>query len=153
MLTEVLAYLRNWFEHAKFFGIFTIRNGTLRTQYSTGISFDAITPKNGQYIRIVGSALNDGVYRWPVGGLLDEEFDGAVWLLAVPPVILSIADDIDTWQQKNGSADSVAMSPFQSESFGGYSYSKGSGSAENGGSSAVTWESAFRNRLSPWRKI
>ena len=150
MLTEVLAYLRNWFERAKFFGIFQIVNGTLRTQYSNGIAFLEITPKDGQYIRIIGSALNDGVYQWPVEGLHDEEFDGAVWLLAVPPILSAIVNDIEDWQAKNGSADSAAMSPFQSESFGGYSYSKGSSAS---GGSALTWQDAFKGRLSPWRKI
>ena len=152
MLTEVLAYLRNWFEHAKFFGTFKIEDGTLQTQYSTGIAFDAFAPKTGQYIRIIGSALNDGVYRWPTPMLSDEEFDGAVWLLAVPPVIVSIADDIRAWQEKNGSADSSAMSPFQSESFGGYSYSKGNANS-NSGSTVITWQDAFKGRLAPWRKI
>ena len=153
MLTEILAYLRNWFEHAKFYGTFTIKDGTLQPQYSTGISFSLLEPKSGQYIRIIGSALNDGVYKYPVYALSDEEFDGAVWLLAVPPVILQLADDIEAWQQKNGGADSAAMSPFQSESFGGYSYSKGSGSGESGSGSVVSWMDAFKGRLAPWRKI
>lgn len=152
MLTEVLAFLRNWFERAKFYGTFTIQDGILRTQYSTGISFAEITPKNGQYIRIIGSALNDGVYQYPVEGLQDEEFDGAVWLLAVPPILLAIVEDIEAWQEKNGSADSAAMSPFQSESFGGYSYTKGGSGSANGGAS-VTWQDVFKGRLSPWRKI
>ena len=152
MLTEILAYLRNWFEHAKFFGKFTIEDGILQMQYDNGIEFSAITPKSGQYIRIIGSALNDGVYQYPTEGLHDEEFDGAVWLLAVPPIILSIAEDVKEWQDKNGGAESAALSPFQSESFGGYSYAKGGGSSSTGGVS-VTWQDVFKGRLSPWRKI
>lgn len=150
MITEVLAYLRNWFTRAMCFGSFTIENGELQTQYDTGVSFGAINMKDGQYFRIVGSDLNDGVYQYPTYSLSDEVFDGAVWLLAVPPAVLSIVHEIEAWQEKNGSADSAAMSPFQSESFGGYTYSKG-GSAD--GAAAVTWESVFGKRLSPWRKI
>ena len=153
MLTEVLAFLRNWFEHAKFFGQFTIENGSLQETYDSGAAFGGIHPKNGQYFRIIGSALNDGVYQWPTNKLKDEVFDGAVWLLAVPPVVVSIANEIQTWQTANGGADSAAMSPFQSESFGGYSYSKGAAGSSSNQAAAVSWQDAYKTRLAPWRKI
>ena len=53
---------------------------------------------------------------------------------------------------ENGGADSAAMSPYMSESFGGYSYSKGASNTASGGS-VVTWQDAFKTRLAPWRKI
>lgn len=87
--------------------------------------------------------------------LNDEVFTGAVWAMAVPPSVIALAEDIQAWQAKNGTVDSVAMSPFTSESFGGYSYSKSGGSTTNGGSAsgANTWQGAFANRLNMWRKI
>ena len=61
--------------------------------------------------------------------------------------VIDLADEIQKWQEKNGEA---SVSPYQSESFGGYSYSKAT-DAETGG--AVTWQSAFKRQLSAWRKI
>ena len=51
----------------------------------------------------------------------DEEFTGAVWALGIPKAVIQLADDIDAWRAKYESVNSQAMSPFQSESFGGYS--------------------------------
>ena len=45
------------------------------------------------------------------------------------------------------------MSPFSSESFGGYSYSKAQGYAGEGGGMLNTWQAIFASRLAPWRKI
>ena len=78
---------------------------------------------------------------------MNEKFSGAIWALAIPPAVVDLADEIQKWQEKNGE---VASSPFSSESFGGYSYSKAT-DEETGG--AVTWQSAFKRQLSAWRKI
>lgn len=111
--------------------------------------------KENQYFRIVGSVFNDGVYQYTTDLiLLDEDFHGALWLMAVPKDFLDLVSEIEAWQQKNGMADSVAMSPFQSESFGGYSYSKSSGgSSATSLSSAPTWQSQYATRLKPYRRI
>ena len=148
MLTEICQYLHNWFEVAKFYGKFIISDGHIES-YNDG-DMGLI---EGQYFRIVGSLLNDGVHQYPSEGLKDETFDGAIWSMAIPPAMLSLSEEIDSWQTKHGSVDSTAMSPYNSESFGGYSYSKSSGgSAESGGGSGG-WQSAFANRLNPWRKL
>ena len=76
----------------------------------------------------------------PVGGAT------AVWALAIPRSVLKITNEIDAWQQKNGAA---AASPYQSESFGGYSYSMRAQSGESG----AGWKDAFAGRLSDWRKL
>lgn len=103
---------------------------------------------NGQYFRIVGSVFNDGVHRYTDDlELVDEEFEGAVWALAIPRCVLELAKEIKEWNEKNGAA---AAGPYQSESFGGYSYTKATDSVTGG---AVTWETAFRSRLAEWRKI
>ena len=79
--------------------------------------------------------------------MVDETFNGTIWALAIPPAVVDLADEISKWQEKNGEA---SVSPYSSESFGGYSYSKAT-DAETGG--AVTWQSAFKKQLSAWRKI
>lgn len=152
MLTELCEYLKNWDFHKRAVihsGSFTIENGVL-------LGIDTIA-QDGQYFRIVGSVFNDGVYKNPVkkGELSDETFDGAVWAMAVPKEVVKLAEDIAEWQAKYGGVNSAAMSPFQSESFKGYSYSKGgtsrSGSQEGAG--APSWQDVFAARLNKWRKI
>lgn len=149
ILTELCQELRNWFDRnqPKYYGEFAIENGVL-------ILSGDMSLKDGQYFRIIGSALNDGVHQYGVYGdaLKDEDFSGAVWAMAIPPAILTLVKDIEAWQDKYGGIDSAAMSPFASESFGGYSYSK-SGAGSGSGSASGGWCSAFAGRLNPWRKI
>lgn len=150
MLTEICQYLHNWFDRdqAKFYGRFVIDNGDIQS-YNDG----DMGMKEGQYFRILGSLLNDGVYRYPSEELKDETFDGAIWFCAIPPTVSALSEDIKVWQEKHGSASSEAMSPFNSESFGGYSYSKSGGSGEGTGGGNGGWQSAFAYRLNQWRKI
>lgn len=146
MLTELCNELNNWFDVNKIFGKFEIQNGELK-------NIDGIL-QDGQYFRIVGSIFNDGVYEYPATDLVDEIYDGAVWAMAVPPSVVALAEKISDWQSKYGGTDSVNMSPYQSESFGGYSYTKKSGSASSGGIDiSGTWQGAFANELNKWRKI
>ena len=139
MLEQVLMNIRNWFtvEGGIHSGTFSIKDG--------GITLPFLA--DGQYFRICGSVFNDGLHKYPAADLVDEKFSGAIWALAIPPAVVDLADEIQKWQGKNGE---VASSPFSSESFGGYSYSKAT-DAETGG--AVTWQSAFKKQLSAWRKI
>ncbi len=85
--------------------------------------------------------------------LKDEIFDGEIWAMAIPQEFVFLAGEIKAWQDKYGGIDSEAMSPFQSESFGGYSYSKGGSSVSNRASSVTTWSNTFASRLNKWRKI
>ena len=75
-----------------------------------------------------------------------------MWALAIPKAVINLAAEIAEWQTKYVAADSAAMSPYQSESFGGYSYSKSAGGSASG-ASASGWQSAFANRLNMWRKL
>lgn len=142
MLTELCQELKNWFVREKHTGTFTIENGNLTA--------DFLVP--GQYFRIIGSIFSDGVHLYPAEDLSSETFTGAVWTLAIPPHIVCLSDEIDAWRAKYELPDSAAMSPFQSESFGGYSYSK-SGTGANGGTTCVSWKNAFASRLNAWRKL
>ena len=149
MLTEICGYLRNWFERDKYIGFFAIEDGKI----TGNKDFNGVLLE-GQYIRIIGSILNDGVYQYSeagIEGLKDEFFQGAVWSLAIPKELVTLSNDIKIWSDKNGGADSVAMSPYQSESFGGYSYSKGA--SASGNYAAGDWKSVFASRLDQWRKI
>ena len=139
MLEQVLMNIRNWFtvEGGIHSGTFSIKDG--------GITLPFLA--DGQYFRIIGSVFNDGLHQYPATDLVDEEVSGVIWALAIPPAVVDLADEIQKWQEKNGEA---SVSPYQSESFGGYSYSKAT-DAETGG--AVTWQSAFKQQLSAWRKI
>ena len=146
MLTELCKEINNWFEYAKFFGTFTIDGNVITGNYSL---------QDGQYFRIVGSVFNDGVYKLGENlDLTDETFTGAIWAMAVPKEVIALADDIEDWSDKYLGVDSAAMSPFNSESFGGYSYSKSGGSSSSGNVDlSGTWQGAFADRLNHWRKI
>ena len=139
MLEQVLMNIRNWFpvKRGIHSGTVTIKDG--------GVTLPFLA--DGQYFRICGSVFNDGLHQYNVLDLTDETFTGTIWALAIPKAVIELADEIQKWQEKNGEA---SVSPYQSESFGGYSYSKAT-DAETGG--AVTWQSAFKQQLSAWRKI
>ena len=144
---EVCNYLKNWFDRnqPKYFGNVSIINRALSETYDL---------KVGQYFRIVGSTLNDGVYQYPITTLTDETFNGAIWGMSLPKAFIALLDDIEAWKTKYASADSVAMSPFTSESVPGvYSYSKNSGGNDTTTDKSGTWQGAFGARLAPYRKM
>lgn len=144
MLTELCQELKNWFDRGqpRIHGAFEIVDGKIVDTDFTDVIQD------NQYFRIIGSVFNDGVHQYTNElGLTDEAFVGSIWLMAVPKAVIDLADEIDTWVTQYG--DSV-KSPYNSESFGGYSYSMASGS---GSSSKPTWQSVFANKLNLWRKI
>ena len=147
MLTEICQYLRNWFEVTKYFGDFTISEGTIA--FSDGSELPLL---NNQYFRVVGSVLNDGVHKYAdnTDVLVDEVFNGSVWSMAVPPAMVALAGEIANWTVTNTEA---INSPYQSESFAGYSYSLKYNGQSSGGAGGATWQSQFASRLAPWRKI
>lgn len=143
-LTEMCQELRNWFDRKRYTGTFTISGGNITADFL----------QTGQYYRIIGSVFNDGIHQYPSTDLKNETFDGAVWALAVPEAVIKLATEIAVWRAKNEAADSANMSPFQSESFGGYSYSKGSSARSSGSSvSVLSWKDVFASRMNAWRKL
>lgn len=150
MLSQICLFLRNWFNfnQPKYIGKFSIIDGVIKPL--AGYTIDV---QENQYYRIVGSVFNDGVYKSGTEQLTDETFDGAVWLMAVPSDVVNLAKEIEEWQTLYGGIDSQNMSPYQSESFGGYSYSKSSGSSSTSDSSVPTWQSVFADRLARYKKI
>lgn len=145
MLEEVLRNLNNWFEvpGKRLTGFFQVEGGALTLP--DGWLLD------GQYFLVSGSVMNDGLHQWPAYDLVDEGFEGEVQALAVPMAVQDLADRIEIWWEKYGKA---AESPYQSESFGGYTYTKASGNGSQGGSQGrLTWCDAFRSELNRWRKL
>lgn len=138
MLADVCKQLNNWFDVKRIFGTFTVSDGILVVDGA----------QDGQYIRICDSVFNDGVYQYPVTGLKDETFLGVIWLMAVPEEVIELSNEIDEWNEKYSD---MLQSPFQSESFGGYSYSKGSSTGADG--TGTSWSDIFADRLRRWQKI
>ena len=138
MLEQVLRHLNNWFLVEIHEGTFTVENGSITLPFL----------QTNQYFRICGSVFNDGLHQYPAADMTDETFAGTVWALAVPKAVVTLSEDIAAWQEKNGEA---AASPYQSESFGGYSYTKRSAGSDSG--TLNGWQDAFRGRLNDWRKL
>ena len=137
MLEQVLAYLNNWFlvPDGVHSGTFEIKGG--------GIALPFLSV--GQYFRVMGSVFNDGLHQYPANNLVDETFEGAVWALAVPNAVAFLSEEMEAWQEKNGAA---STGPYQSESFGGYSYTRATGAS----GAAVTVFDAYAAQLSPYKK-
>lgn len=141
MLEQTLDYIHNYFERDIVDGSFTISDGSVVLDFL----------QDGQYFRICGSVFNDGVHKYPANDLTDETFTGQIRAMAVPPAVIALADEITAWIDKYGDA---MNSPYQSESFGGYSYSKGSGqNSSNNSNNPADWRVVFGSRLNHWRKI
>ena len=138
MLAEICAELRNYFEapNGRHFGKFEISGGSIAP-------LDFL--QDGQYFRIVGSVFNDGVYQYPATSLTDEVFEGAVWAMAVPPTLIALSAEIEEYNN----SDAGKTSPYTSESFGGYSYTK----ATDASGAPISWKKAFASRLNKWRKL
>lgn len=137
MLSELCAELRNYFVVKIHNGRFTINGGELAP-------LDFL--QKGQYFRIVGSIFNDGVYQYNDElKLTDEVFEGAVWSMAVPKDVVDLAKDIEEYNK----SEHGKPSPYQSESFGGYSYTKATDEKGN----PISWKSVFASRLNRYRKV
>lgn len=135
MLEELMRECRNWFvtQNGVHLGEFSIKGGSIALPFL----------RAGQYFRIVGSVMNDGVYQYGNCSLRDETFDGAVWAMAVPAEFMRLEEEIKTWRTQY---ENAANSPFQSESFAGYSYTKSSANGDSGGS-VTGWQGVFASRL------
>lgn len=134
MLEAVLTHLRNWFPVRCAAGTFTIASGM------PDVDFLA----DGQYFRIKGSVFSDGLHVFNGGEMLQgETFEGEIWALAIPKSVKELATEITAYTEKNPVTDKV------SESFGGYSYSRASGTT----GAPTGWQGAFASRLAPYRRI
>lgn len=133
MLYEIMKSIRNFFVKDSQSGKFEIVEGKLSLPFLI----------DGDYFMIEGSKRNDEkIFVYPAEDLKDETFDGRVILIAPPESFLSLVAEIEEYAKKN------EASAYQSESFGGYSYTK---AMTNG--HLATWQTAFGTRLNAWRKL
>ena len=141
MIDQVCAHVHNYFEtdpvtgqRLIYPGTYTITNGAIILPFMA----------NGQYFRIFGSRLNDGVYLYPTDDMADETFTGVIWEMRPPRDFLALVEEISAWVDKYGD---VMQSPYQSENvIGVYAYAKDGNAGEG-------WPLVFKRRLDPFRKL
>ena len=150
MLQQIMDHVHNYFIKVAKVSNYEIADGM--------ISLDFV--EEGQRFWITNSVFNDGVYTYheagikndddtKAAGLTDERFAGTICALAVPPAVIALSSEINSWVETNGEA---VNSPYQSENvIGVYSYTKATGGSGAGG--CVSWEDVFKDRLNRWRKI
>jgi len=145
MLYEICEHLHNFFD---------TRDGEYidRTAGTFAISDGVISPLSssligGQYIRIVGSLLNDGIWLLPadltIADLQDETFTGAVFGLAIPRDLVTLDSEISAYVTANPATG------YTSESFGGWSGSRATGAS----GAPLSWKTVYGARLNRWRKV
>ena len=146
----IMDYLHNYFYLFKERGKFTINFNS--------VTIDGADLKGryveGQYVKIKGSANNDGIYKVIAvasdelpgitleGCLSDEVFEGYICSLGIPKAFRKLADEIQAYNGTNPTTGIV------SESFGGYSYTKATGTDGVPG-----WAVAFKIQLAPYRRM
>lgn len=143
MVERICSHIHNFFtsEDDKHTGTYTIEGGSITLPFLI----------NGQYFRIEGSTLNDGVYQYPADGLSAETFTGTIWAMKVPVALIKIAQEAEALESKSGAA---VNGPYTSENvIGAYSYSK----AANASGGVDSWlfgaDGVFGKRLNRWRRL
>ena len=146
LMKEVCDYIHNYFVFDTVESTFIISDNLLQN--------DELELYEGQYFIIEGSKFNDGMFKYTEvpeeTDLIDETFKGCIKLCSIPRDVQNIVKDIAEWQEKNAE---TLNSPFQSESFGGYSYSKGNSTTREGKNRTYSWKDVFGSKLYPYRKI
>lgn len=132
--------IKNYFAVAKYEERFVIENGNITLPFL----------RENQYFKICESVFNDGVHKYTEDmQLVDEEFDGIIYTLAIPSEFLLLAEEIEAYNKTEGSKPSG----YASESFDDYSYSKAGGRSVNASANANQWEQVFKSRLNRFRKV
>ena len=141
-MDKILAYLKNYFYRFGENGTYTIEDNsiTVRGKYV-----------EGQYIRLTGSVLNDGVYKViniednviTLDGAVNEVFEGVIYSLVIPKEIIELEKKIKKYEEDNPQGGYI------SESFGNYSYNKGT----NANGELNTWKDVFKVELRPYKKV
>lgn len=140
MLEQICAHIHNYFVHQIYADTYTIKDGSIELPF--------LIP--GQYFRIFGSRVNDGVYQYPVQDLTDETFDGVIWEMRPPKSFLALVEEISDWMDKYGE---VMRNPYQSEDvIGVFRYTKMT-SGKVTGDYIATWQNAYKDQLNEWRML
>ena len=133
-IATVMRNCRNFFNDEPEAGTYTITSGVISPEI------------DDEWIFISGSKKNDGVYHNIESArsqLKDETFKGLIYRLHPPRDFIAICAEISAYTESNKAGDPV------SESFGAYSYSKGTGKS----GSLPTWQEAFSNSLIQYRRM
>lgn len=145
MLEQVLGSIHNWFVRDTLsVGECVIEDGELPA---------SVPIPDGAWYKIEGSYLNDGMHLKGSAdeGLVDETFSGTITVHVIPRPLLAIVEEICQYQEKHGAS---ASGPYQSESFGGYSYTlKGNSMASGTNAPSTGWRAVFAGQLNQWRKL
>jgi len=143
MLSEIMESINNYFINPKQVekGNFRIENGIINVGNDYFI---------GQYIRIIGSILNDGVYLvsdniLTLSGARDEAFNGIVVGLTVPQAFIKLAEEIEKYEKSS----SGIQKGFTSISIGSFSGSR----ASNKDGIPLVWQETFRKDLDKYRRM
>lgn len=152
MIEQVCAHIHNYFEtddntgqRMIYPGTYTIENGSITLPFLV----------DGNYFRIMGSDLNNGVYRYPVTDgnepiLADETFTGVIWKMRPPKAFLKLCDEIQDWLDKYGE---TMRNPYQSEDvINVYRYTKMT-TGKVTGNYIATWQQAYKDQLNEWRHL
>ena len=65
--------------------------------------------------------------------------------MAIPPSVIDLAAEIEEYNN----SDAGKASPYISENFGGYGYTK----ATDASGAPIGWQKAFASRLNKWRRL
>ena len=141
-MEKILGYLNNYFYRFGERGKYTIEDNviTVRGKYI-----------EGQYVRLTGSVMNDGVYKVisvdensiTLNETVNEVFEGIIYSLAIPKELIELEKKINKFVEDNPAGG------YASESFGNYSYSKGT----NANGELNTWKDVFKVELRPYKKM
>lgn len=152
MIYKVMKECRNFFYDHDKRGRVIRDKGTFEIRDNVVTGLECAYQKN-QYIRIMNSVFNDGVYKIEdvvegeysikVPSLIDETFEGFIIPLRVPKDFLEFVNEVEQYQEKHNVL--VSDPSIMSESFVNYSYSKASGQSSN--SNIFTWQDAFSSEL------
>ena len=107
-----------------------------------------------QFIKIEGSIMNDGIYKIlsfenqeiKIENTIDEEFEGAIYGLAIPKDFIELIKEIEEYQKMNP----ISKSNVISESYlNGYSYTM----ATNSNGQISGWQDVFKSKLDTYRRV
>lgn len=144
MLEQVLKAINNYFYKTGEKGEYVVNNNEIEVKGKYLV---------GQYIKIEGSILNDGVFKIvnvsrnkiTIDGGVDETFLGYIYGLAIPRDIIELEAKVKKFNNNIFTTNSIYIS----ETNGAYSYTK----ATDKNGNVQTWKNAFASDLEPYRRI
>ena len=147
MIEQICGHIHNYFEtdpvtgqRLIYPGTYSITNGQINLPFMV----------DGEYFRVFGSRVNDGVYQYPAYGLTDETFNGVIWEMRPPRAFLTLVDEIVDWMDKYGD---IMKNPYQSEDVIGVFRNTKMTSGKVTGDYIATWQSVYKDQLNEWRKL